>query len=215
VRPPQPRLRVIVADDHPLYRAAVADAISARDELEFAGEAADGEQALAAIRDLEPDVAVVDVRMPHLGGFTLLETVVRDHLPTRVLLLSSRDDAGLVHAAIDAGAAGCLFKDIDAYGLCEAIVAIGRGQIVRAPGVPDATGEGSRTRCPWTHSPLTPREREVLIHIAAGLSAPRIADHLVLSPATVRTHLEHLYDKLGVCCRAAAVAEAMRRGILE
>lgn len=206
---------MLVADDHPLYRTAVADAICGREELEFAGEAADGHEALVAIRLLEPHVAVVDVRMPNLGGFALLDQVIRDRLPTRMLLLAPRGDAALVHAAIGAGAAGCLFKNTDAHGLCEAIVAVGRGETVLAPGVSDETGEESHLRGVRARSPLTPREREVLIHLAAGLSAPLIADELVLSPATVRTHLQHLYDKLGVSGRAAAVAEAMRRGLLE
>jgi two-component system nitrate/nitrite response regulator NarL len=208
------RLRVLVADDHPLYLAAVADAINSRDELELSGEAADGHEALAAIRSREPDVAVVDVGMPALGGFALLHAVLREDLATRVLLLAPGDDAALVHAAIDAGAAGCLFKNTDACGLCEAIIAIGRGETVFAPGVGGETPQRAGSGCVPTRPLLTPREREVLRHLATGLSAPGIAERLVLSPATVRTHLQHIYDKLGVRGRAAAVAEAMRRGIL-
>jgi two-component system nitrate/nitrite response regulator NarL len=208
-------LTVIVADDHPLYRSAVADAVRSCDQLEFTSEAADGREALAAIRDLSPDIAVIDVQMPIMGGFGLLNAVVRDALPTRVLLLTALDDVRCVHAAIDAGAAGCLFKNTDADALCEAIVAIGRGETVRPPGVQPETREEIRLRGASGWSTLTPREQEVLRHLAQGLSAPDIAERLVLSTSTVRTHLQHLYDKLGVPGRAAAVAEAMRRGILE
>jgi two-component system nitrate/nitrite response regulator NarL len=210
-----PRLRVLVADDHPLYRKAVAEAVRSRAQLEFAGDAADGRQALDAIRAQQPDVAVIDADMPGLDGFAVLNAVTRDGLPTRVLLLTADADVGRARAAIGAGAAGCLFKDTDEDGLCDAIVAVGRGEIVLAPGVsPAAANEPANRNC-RDRPALSAREREVLTLIADGLSAPEIAERLVLSTATVRTHLQHLYAKLGVCERAAAVAEAMRRGTLE
>lgn len=210
-----PRLRVFVADDHPLYRKAVVDAVKGRAELEFAGEAADGREALEAIRARLPDVAVIDVRMPVLDGLGVLNAVSRDALPTRVLLLTAEADNAAVYAAIGAGAAGCLFKDVDADSLCDAIIAVGRGATVLAPEVQGVVAQQIRMRNVDDRPVLTPRERQILGLVADGLSAPAIADQLVLSPATVRTHLQHLYDKLGVSDRAAAVAEAMRRGILE
>jgi two-component system nitrate/nitrite response regulator NarL len=210
-----PRLRVLVADDHPLYRKAIVEAIRARAQLEFAGDAADGREALQAIRAQRPDVAVVDAEMPGLDGFAVLNAVIRDRLPTRVLLLTADPDAGRALAAIGAGAAGCLFKDTDEDALCDAIVAVGRGETVLAPGVQTVHGHEPASRNGADRPPLSPREREVLALIADGLSAPEIAARLVLSTATVRTHLQHLYGKLGVSERAAAVAEAMRRGMLE
>lgn len=211
----RPRLRVLVADDHPMYRKALVDAIKGRAELELAGDAADGREALEAIRAHPPDVAVLDVRMPVLDGLGVLNAVTRDELPTRVLLLTADADAASVYAAIGAGAAGCLFKDVDADRLCDAILAVGRGETVLAPGVQGAVAQEIRMRSVQDRPVLTPREQEILVLVADGLSAPGIADRLVLSPATVRTHLQHLYDKLGVSDRAAAVAVAMRRGILE
>jgi two-component system nitrate/nitrite response regulator NarL len=210
-----PRLRVLVADDHPLYRKAVVDAVRSRAHLEFAGDAADGREALDAIRAQQPDVAVVDADMPGLDGFAVLNAVTRDGLPTRVLLLTADPDARRAQAAIGAGAAGCLFKDTDEDGLCDAIVAVGRGEIVLAPGVASARGYEPATPNGHDRPALSAREREVLALIAEGKSAPEIAARLVLSTATVRTHLQHLYGKLGVSERAAAVAEAMRRGVLE
>ena len=128
------RLRVVVADDHPMYRKAVVTAIKDRSELEFVGDAVDGREALAAIRADGPDVAVIDVRMPMLDGFGVLNAVIRDELATRVLLLTASVDPAEVYAAIGAGAAGCLFKDVDADALCDAIIAVGRGSTVLGPG---------------------------------------------------------------------------------
>lgn len=209
------RPRVFVADDHPLYRKAVVDAIRQRAELEFAGEAADGRAALTALRADPPAVAVVDVRMPLLDGFGVLNAVVREELPTRVLLLSAEADITRVSAALAAGAAGYLLKDVDAHRLGDAILAVARGEVVLAPGVGFGVAPDAGARAAPERPLLTPREQEILVLVAEGLSAPGIAAHLVVSPATVRTHLQHLYDKLGVGDRAAAVAEAMRRGLLE
>jgi two-component system nitrate/nitrite response regulator NarL len=215
MRDSRARLRVFVADDHPMFREAVVDAIKHRPELEFVGDAADGREALQMIRELLPDVAVVDIRMPLLDGLGVLNAVTRDGLRTRVLLLTAEADAARVYAAIGAGAAGCMLKDADGEGLCDAIVAVGRGETVLAPAVQGAVAQEIRMRSVQDRPVLSPREAEILALIADGLSAPAIADVLVLSPATVRTHLQHLYDKLGVSDRAAAVAAAMRRGMLE
>ena len=209
------RLSVLVADDHPMFRSAVVDAIKRRAELEFCGDAGDGRAALAAIRQAPPDVAVVDVRMPLLDGLGVLNAVMRDGLPTRILLLTAEADSARVYAALGAGAAGCLLKDSGADALCDAIVAVGRGETVLAPGVHGAVAQEIRLRSIQERPVLSSRESEILVLIAEGLSAPAIAERLVLSPATVRTHLAHLYEKLGVSDRAAAVAAAMRRGMLE
>jgi two-component system nitrate/nitrite response regulator NarL len=206
---------VVVADDHPLFRGAVVEAVKRRAELEFVGEAGDGREALAAIRAAAPDVAVVDVRMPLLDGLGVLRAVVRAGLPTRVLLLTAEADTATVYTAVAAGAAGCLYKDSDADRLCDAIVAVGRGETVLGAGAQGAVAEEIRLRNVTDRPLLTPREQAILELIAAGLSAPDIAARLVLSPATVRTHLQHLYAKLGVSDRAAAVAAGMRQGLIE
>lgn len=209
------RPRVLVADDHPLYRKAVVDIVKRHPGLELAGEAADGRAALELIRAEVPDVAVVDVQMPLLGGLAVLNAVRREGLATHVLLLTAELDSASVYAAIAAGAAGCLFKDTDADRLGDAIAAVARGEVVLAPEVQSAVAGEIRTRSAGQRAVLTSREQEILGLIAGGLSAPEIADRLVVSPATVRTHMQHLYEKLGVSDRAAAVAEAMRRGLLE
>jgi two-component system nitrate/nitrite response regulator NarL len=209
------RLRVLVADDHPLYRKATVEAIRGRSGLEVVGAAADGREALAAIRADAPDVAVLDVHMPELDGLAVLNAVTRDGLDTRVLLLTADLSPAVAYGAIGAGAAGYLLKDVDTDALCDAIVAVGRGETVLAPRVQRAVAQEIRTRSVPDRPVLSAREQEILVLIAEGLSAPSIAERIVLSPATVRTHLQHVYEKLGVSDRAAAVAEAMRRGMLE
>ena len=209
-------VRVLVADDHPLYREGVVRAIAARPELELVGAAAHGREALAQIRDLEPDVAVLDVRMPGLDGRAVLDAVVGDELPTRVILLSAYVDSETVYAAVAAGAKGYLSKDADAGQIADAIAAVARGETVLAAEVQSAlASQIQRQSGPGEEPELSEREREILVLIAEGRSTPEIGARLHLSPATVKTHLQNLYNKLGVSERAAAVAEAMRRGLLE
>jgi two-component system nitrate/nitrite response regulator NarL len=215
MRPVKKRVRVLVVEDHPLFRKAVVDAIKSRSDLEFVGESEDGRDGLAAIRNELPDIAVVDVQMPGLDGFGLLNAVTRDALPTRILLLTAAVDAAAAFKAVGAGAAGCLLKNASGDVVCDAIVAVARGETVLAAEVQAAIASEIRMRSTVDRPVLSPREHEILVLTAAGLSAPEVAGQLILSPATVRTHLQHLYEKLGVSDRAAAVAEAMRRGLLE
>lgn len=209
------RVRVVVVEDHPLYRKAVVDTVKSRPGLELVGQATNGREALVEIRAKLPDVAVVDVEMPELDGFGVLNAVTRDGLPTRILMLTAHVESAAAFKAVGAGAAGCLLKDATADVLCDAIVAVARGETVFAADVQAGLAREIRTRSTVDRPVLSPREHEILVLTAEGLSAPQVAERLVLSPATVRTHLQHLYDKLGVSDRAAAVAEAMRRGLLE
>ena len=213
--PERSRTAVVVADDHPLFRRAVIEAIKARPSLEFVGEAGDGREALESIRETRPDVAVLDVRMPKLDGLGVLNAVVRDGLPTRVIFLTAHIDSGGAYEAVGAGAAAYLAKEASAEVICDAIAAVARGETVLGPEVQAGIAREIRLRSGDERPVLTPREREILALTADGHSAPDIAERLNLSPTTVRTHLQHLYDKLGVSDRAAAVAEAMRRGLLE
>jgi two-component system nitrate/nitrite response regulator NarL len=206
---------VIVADDHPLYRRALVEALRGRGDIRLVGEASDGREALAMIQSERPHVAIVDVRMPGLDGMEVLNAVVRDGLSTRILLLSAQAEDAVAYRAIEAGAPGFLLKDAGADEISDAVEALGRGETAFAPGVQAGIAREIRLRRRDDRPALSPREREVLGMTAQGLSAPDIAERLTLSPTTVRTHLQNLYDKLGVSDRAAAVAEAMRRGLLE
>ena len=208
-------VRVVVADDHPLFRRAIVQAVELRAELTLAGEYGDGEAALDAIRELRPDIALLDVRMPKLSGIEVLEAAASEDLPTRIVLLTGHPDPDAVYRAVTAGAAGFLVKGAAGSEICDRLVAAARGETVLAPEIQSQLAGQLRTRGRPDAPLLSPREREILELIAAGELAPDIAKRLGLSPATVRTHLQHLYEKLGVSDRAAAVAVAMRRGMLD
>jgi two-component system nitrate/nitrite response regulator NarL len=190
-------------------------AISARPELELVGEARDGREALDAIGAALPDVAIIGGTLAGLTGEQVLNAVARDGLCTRVVMIAARPDPQQVYAALADGAAGFLTKDADARELCDAITAVARGGIVLSPQLQAGVAGEIRLRTPHDRPVMTTRERETLRLIAEGLSAPEIGRALHLSTATVKTHLQHIYEKLGVSERAAAVAEAMRRGLLE
>jgi two-component system nitrate/nitrite response regulator NarL len=210
------RATVLIADDHPLYREGLARAISGRPDLELVGEASDGRTALEQIQHLTPDVAVLDMRMPGLRGLEIVEALTRGGSATRVLVLSAAVESSLVYSAVAAGAAGYWSKDAERDAICDAIAAVARGERVLDPTLQSGVFSEIHAREVDTDRPvLTSREHEILSCIAQGKTAPAIGTELFLSTATVKTHLAHLYEKLGVSDRAAAVAEAMRRGLLE
>jgi two-component system nitrate/nitrite response regulator NarL len=212
----QQRVRVLVADDHPLYREGIVRAIKDRPDLELVGEAADGREALDSIKGLDPDVAVLDIRMPELEGTQVLSALRRDGVQTEVLFLSAFMESELAYKTVAEGAKGYLSKESSRQEICDAIITVARGGTALAPEVQAGLAQEIRVRERADGRPnLTPRETEVLNMIAEGMSAPDIAREIHLSPTTVKTHLHTLYEKLGVSDRAAAVAEAMRRGLLE
>jgi two-component system, NarL family, nitrate/nitrite response regulator NarL len=210
------RVRVLVADDHPIYREGIVRAVKERPDLELVGEAGDGRAALEEIHRTGPDVAVLDIRMPGLDGTQVLGALRRDEHTTHVLFVSAFMEPDLAYSAIAAGARGYLSKESSRQEICDAIVAVARGETAFAPEVQEGlqTAVRARGRSDGTPS-LTDREFEVLRLIAEGLTAPQIGRRIHLSPATVKTHLRTLYEKLEVSDRAAAVAEGMRRGLLE
>jgi len=209
------RIRVLVADDHPLFREGIVRSVKERPDLELVGSAGDGREALAEIRRAEPDVALLDVKMPGLDGLQVLNAVVRDGVATKIVFLSAFADPSLVYKALEGGAQGFLAKDAGKEAVCDGIVAVARGETVLSPSIQREVFSEIRLRARDGQERLTPREAEILALIADGLSGPEIGKRLFLSPATVKTHLQRLYEKLGVSDRAAAVAEAMRRGLLE
>ena len=209
------RVRVLVADDHPLFREAIADAVKGRPDLELVAAVADGRSALEEIRRLTPEVAVLDIRMPELEGPEVLHAMVRDELPTKALFLAAEVDSGVVYDLVAAGAGGYLDKGSPAEAICDAVVSVARGDTVLTEAVKGGVLQQIRVRGTREESTLTLREMEVLRLIADGLSAPQVATHLFVEPSTIKSHLHNVYEKLGVSDRAAAVAEGMRRGLLE
>jgi two-component system, NarL family, nitrate/nitrite response regulator NarL len=209
------RVRVVVADDHPLYREGVVRALSASGQIEIVAEAGDGRSALAEIQQHEPDVALIDYKLPELDGVAVINAVVREQLPTRVLLVSAFTDSGIVYKALETGAAGFVSKESRREQIVDAVLACSRGENVVPPDVAAGLVSEIRLRKQDDTPALTPREQEILHLIAAGKSLPEIAKELYLGLTTVKTHVQHLYEKLGVNDRAAAVASAMRRGLIE
>ncbi|MGH2852526.1 MAG: response regulator, partial [Solirubrobacteraceae bacterium] len=199
------RTRVLIADDHPLFRDGLARRIKERPDLELVAERADGREALEAIRELRPDVAVLDLKMPQIDGIRIASAVVREGLDTKVMVLSAYVDSAMVFKALAAGARAFLSKDAERRDVCEAIVLVGRGEVVLPPGIQAGIVEQIHSRARDGATSLTAREGEVLVLIAEGASAPQIGARLHLSTGTVKSHLKNLYEKLGVSDRAAAV----------
>jgi len=206
---------VLVAHRQPLYRDGLARAIKGRPELELIADTGHGREALDTIEAERPDVAVLDRRLVDLTGEQVLNAVGRDGLGTRVVMIAAEPEPGLVYSAIENGAAGYLTHDADAGELCDAVTAVARGGIVLAPQVQAGIAGEIRLRADHERPFLSEREREILKLVADGLTAPEIGRRIHVSTATVKTHLQHLYEKLGVGERAAAVAQAMRRGLVE
>ena len=210
------RVSVLVADDHPVFREGIVRAVKERPDLELVGEASDGREALEQIKQHNPDVAVLDIRMPGLEGPQVLSALKRDGVETEVLFLSAFMESELAYQTVAEGARGYLSKEASRQEICDAIVTVARGGTALAPEVQAGLAEAVQQRERADGRPeLTPRESEVLQMISEGLSAPEIGRRIHLSPTTVKTHLHTLYEKLGVSDRAAAVAEGMRRGLLE
>jgi two-component system, NarL family, nitrate/nitrite response regulator NarL len=208
------RVRVVVVDDHPVFLDGLTSAIRLRPTLELAGQAQDGHDAIALIRDSRPDVAVVDIRLPGLDGSSVLSEVKRSGAGTRVLLLSAVTTGSLVYGAIRDGADGFVAKTASRDAICDAIECVARGETYLSPELSGSIAEQIRAQSVQPPSVLTSRENEILRHVAGGLRVHQVASALNLSVSTVKTHQEHIYAKLGVTGAPAAVAEAMRRGLL-
>src|SRR5690349_6981101 len=204
------RTTVVVADDHPIYRAGLVAAIAERPELELVAACSGGRAALEEILARRPKVALLDMRMRDLDGMAVLEDLVRAGSRTRVVFLSAYEDGDKVHGALTAGASGYLSKENDRSDICDAIVAAANGRRVvslSSSANPDSRPAGSTPA-------FSVREQQAMRLTADGLSAPQIAAALGIGTATVRTHLERVYRKLGVADRAAMVATAIRLGLL-
>jgi DNA-binding NarL/FixJ family response regulator len=202
---------LLIVDDHPVVRDGLSGMFAADPGFRVLGEAADGREAVRLAQALHPDVILMDLRMPGMDGVTAIAELARRGIPSRVLVLTTYDTDSHVLQAIEAGATGYLLKDAPRAELLRAVRAAARGEAALSPSV--ATRLISRVREP-AEEPLSQREREVLELVAAGTTNREAAARLFISEATVKTHLLHIYAKLGVSDRAAAVAEAFKRGLL-
>ncbi len=204
-------ISLLIVDDHPVVRDGLRGMFSADPRFEVLGEAADGTEAVTAAQTLRPDVILMDLRMPRTDGVTAIKELTGLGVPARVLVLTTYDTDSDVMPAIQAGATGYLLKDAPREELFRAVEAAARGQAVLSPAV--ATRLMGRMRRPASE-PLSQRELEVLELIAKGRTNREAAKQLFISEATVKTHLLHVYAKLDVNDRAAAVATAFSRGYL-
>jgi DNA-binding NarL/FixJ family response regulator len=204
-------IRVMLVDDHPVVRDGLHGVFAADQDFEVVAEAADGREALARLARLDVDVVLLDLRMPRMGGVDTIRALAAERPDVRVLVLTTFDTDRDVLPAIEAGATGYLLKDASAAELKEGVRAAYAGQPVLAPSVAGRLiGQVRRGPLPA----LSPREVDVLRLVAAGTTNREAARRLLVSEATVKTHLLHLYEKLGVNDRAAAVNEAYQRGLL-
>ena len=177
---------MVVADDHPLFRRGLTETLKMRPELELVGEAAEGRAALEVIRAEDPDVAVLDVQMPELGGLAVLNAIQRDGLDTKVILLTGFEDSRPAYEAVALGAEGYLSKDSEIEHICEAISAVARGQTVIGDEYQTGLAAEIRLRERGDRPALTDRERQVLRLTANGSSIAEVAEGLHISKATVK-----------------------------
>lgn len=204
-------IRILIADDHPVVRTGLQGMLAGEGDFEVVGEARDGREAVDKAAFLEPDVILMDLRMPVLDGVAATELIRTARSETQVLILTTYDTDGDILRALDVGAVGCLLKDSPREGLFRAVRAAARGESVLAPAVLSLVM--SRMRAPAAET-LSDREVEVLRLVARGASNKEAARKLFISETTVKTHLSHIFTKLGVDDRTAAVTVALDRGIL-
>jgi two-component system nitrate/nitrite response regulator NarL len=205
----------VVVDDHPFFRDGVARGLTQSGRVQVVGEAEDGRQALEVIAREKPEVALVDYQMPDMDGIAVVHAITRDALSTRVLLLSALTDSAIVFRALEEGAAGYLAKDATRAEIVDAVVRVAKGEVVVPPTLTVGLVEQIRLRSQADGLVLSEREQQIVQGFARGLSIPQLAAELFIGTSTVKTYAQRLYEKLGVSDRAAAVAEAMRRGLLE
>jgi DNA-binding NarL/FixJ family response regulator len=213
-------LRVVVADDQAMVRAGFRSLLNEEPDLEVVGEAADGEQAVAAVRRFRPDVALMDIRMPTVDGLEATRRIVAGGLATRILILTTFDLDEYVYEGLRAGASGFLLKDASPEQLIAAIHLVAEGEAVLAPTVTRRVVEAF-ARIPAADDALrgaleslTAREREVLRLLARGRSNAEVARELFVSDATAKTHVRHVLSKLDLRDRVQAVVFAYESGLV-
>lgn len=207
--PAKPRIRVAVFDDHAMIREGIVALLEMQDDMQVVGEAGDGETAVAVYREQQPDVALVDLRMPRKDGVAVIRALRSEFPGCRLLVLTTYDSEDDVSRALQAGARGYLLKGASRADLTDAIRAVHAGQRY----VPAELADRALPRPP--EEMLSERERDVLKRIAAGMSNKEIGDALGISENTVKTHVNHVLAKLGVNDRTQALVVALKRGIIQ
>lgn len=211
------RVRVVIADDHPVVRTGLRMMLSMRETFELVGEAVDGASAIRLVSDLQPDVVLMDLRMPGVDGIAALEHIRREWPRVAVIILTTYNEDELMIRGLRAGARGYLLKDADVEVLLQAIERVARGETLIQPEVMERVllhaERAIKTLAP-KQPELTPRELDVLAGVARGERTKETARRLGVSERTAWAYLTSIYNKLGVDSRASAVAVAMERGML-
>jgi DNA-binding NarL/FixJ family response regulator len=204
-------IKVLIVDDHPVVRDGLRGIFAGEVGFEVVGEAVNGQDALSRARALAPDVVLMDLRMPEMDGVTAIRALTEKGVGAKVLVLTTFDTDSDVLPAIEAGATGYLLKDAPRQELLRAVRAAAQGESVLSPSI--ASRVMDQVRQPVKET-VSQREMEILQLVAAGSTNREVAERLFISEATVKTHLLHVYAKLGVNDRAAAVGAAFERGLL-
>ena len=202
-------VRIVLADDHPLTRAGIAEFLRRESSLDLIGGAGDGVKAWEMIRDLKPDVALLDIRMPGMDGVSVAQKVKTEGLATATIMLTSYDAQQYVMASLRAGARGFVLKTVSPKELTAAIATVAKGGLYLDPEVASVMGERD-----FDPEQLSAREREVLLLAAKGLSSKEVASRLFISERTVQTHLASIYDKLGSKNKTEALLLALKYGVV-
>jgi DNA-binding NarL/FixJ family response regulator len=221
VTTPSPAIRITVADDHQVVRTGFAALLDTQPDFSVVGTACDGVEAVKIARELRPDVALMDVRMPNMDGIEATRQLTESGAGPRILILTTFDLDEYVYDALCAGASGFLLKDVTAERLFDAVRVVAAGEALLAPTVTRRLiSEFTRLRPRAAASPpvvlgaLTPRETEVLKLVAEGLSNPEIAARLIVTEETVKTHVSRVLNKLGLRGRTQAVVVAYESGLV-
>ena len=210
-------IRVVIGDDHTLVRQGIRRAIDQTEDLEVVGEAATGTEILRVVKETDPDVAILDIRMSEMDGIEAARNITGDRPEIGIVMLTAYDDRHFVVEAVRAGAKGYVLKTRDPDHLLRTVRLVAEGNMVIDPEVVVAVADEltAAKATERTAESLTDRELEILQLLAFGYTNREIGAQLFISPDTVKTHLEHVYQKLGASDRTAAVAEAMRRQLIE
>ena len=208
------KIRVMLVDDHAVVRSGLSAFLIINKDLELVGEAESGEEAIRKVPQLNPDVVLMDLKMPGMGGVAAIRTLHQEHPGLRIIALTSYVDEGLVQGALQAGANGYLMKNVSAAELANAIRSADVGRMTLSPEATEALISAA-THPVIPGEDLTDRERDVLKLLIKGLSNAEIAEQLIISTSTVKYHIGNIYSKLGVDSRVAAVSLAIQRQLVK
>ena len=208
-------MRVMIVDDHPVTRDGLRSALMSSGEVEIVGEAASGEQAVHAVKEVAPEVIFMDVRLPGISGIEATRQIMAMAPETKVILFTIEESRAALADAMRAGVSGYLLKDVSADELVQAAKLAMEGKAVIHPTLTRAFIEEAQYVDHRTDTPLSRRESQILQKVAYGATTKEVAHDLGISPHTVKTHLERIFEKLGANDRAQAVAIALRKGLVD